>query len=757
MGKKGVSDADRSSFANAIAVWHMDDLNDSVGKNSALTIHGDVKVGVELTGMDREASLKRGGDGRVAEFNGGYLSAGQGVDGELNLTGKEMTMCIRLRDPSGAWDAPLFGKYDGDKGASYHLYGMDGASKPFYAIPGKEHKVDTPFYDLFAEGAGPKAISGNSGIVEFVWGTEPRQDIVDGLTRGGCGDPMLEEARNGVMKVNFPVAWIGPTDWHDLVVRFTGPKLDLFIDGVLVDEEFPIGSLRQNAAPFLIGAAFQNGEIKAGFHGLVDHAALWNRALSNEEIVALSGGSDEVAQRTTEILGEESDRLQYWRPRGHNTRAGDCMPFFHDGVYHLYYLVVRRNHHGKWQSGHGGLQIDHASSTDLVHWKHHPMAIPISEQWESWWGTGDFVYHGGTYYTFQKVPSMLKEFDCGGIHLATSPDGIHFTKHDKKPFLPGFDCDLHEDKETGIFHLLTGGKQTSDGRPTIKRFFSCDLMNWEEAEEPFIVTDARFNISICPHLFEWNGWYYFMAGFTESSGVWLSHDLFGPWTLHKPHKLDFLAVPKTAPFTGDRRIFAGFLEDRGWGGNLVFRELIQHGDGALGTKFPPEMVPISGEAMDLTFKSLTPGASGSGRTIQIRASDSFERGMVTGVPRDVRITLNVAPRADASCFGLCMRGSDNCEKGCELRFEPSKQRVQFAIPHQEQMEDDWRTTSTDVEGLDQPFTLDIILKDDIVDVCIDNRRTMVTRYSDLHGDRLFFFGQNADVSFDSVEIRPLSA
>ena len=79
---------------------------------------------------------------------------------------------------------------------------------------------------------------------------------------------------------------------------------------------------------------------------------------------------------------------------------------------------------------------------------------------------------------------------------------------------------------------------------------------------------------------------------------------------------------------------------------------------------------------------------------------------------------------------------------------------------------------TDVQGLDRPFTLDIVLKDDIVDACIDNRRgdlcsnlrraaidnrrTIVTRYWNPRGDRLFLFAQNADVAFDSVEIRPLS-
>ena len=746
-------------FEDAIAVWHMSDLSDSAGDNSALTVVGDVRMGVELTGKDREASLRRGGDGRAAVFNGGYLSAGQGADGELNLTGQEMTMCIRLCDPSGAWDAPLFGKYGGDDRASYHLYCIDGGSKPFHGVVFQGRKAHTPYYDLFGDEGGPKAIQGTTAMVEFVWGTTPRQDIIDGLVRQGCGDPLLEEARKGVMKVNFPVALIGPEDWHDVIVRFTGPKLDLFIDGVLADEEFPIGSLRQTAAPCLIGAAFQGGEVIAGFRGLVDHAALWSRALSDDEIVALSGGADEVARRDQAILGEQSDRMQYWSPRGHNARAGDCMPFFHDGVFHLYYLIVRRNHHSKWQSMHGGLQIGHASTTDLIHWTHHPLAIPVTEQWQSWWGTGGFVYHNGMYHTFQKVPRMLKECDYGGIQMATSRDAVHFDVQEPHPFLPGTDCEIFEDEESGLFHLITLGERRDDGHTSLKRYYSSDLLDWQEAEQALLVTDSRFNPDICPHLFEWNGWYYLMAGGpVPLSGIWMSRHPFGPWTLQRPVRLDLLAVPKTAEFTGGRRIMAGFLEDRGWGGNLVFRELVQHADGSLGTKFPPEMIPSSGEPLELGFESKSSGATRDGQAVQISAPNGCAAGVLTGVPNDARITLDVLPKAGSGGFGLRLRSSSGNEQGCELRFEPAEQRVAFSVPHRDHGQLEFNTSDAaigDVQGLDRRFTLDIVLRKDIVDACIDDRRTIVARDWDPRGHRLVLYARDADVIFKSIVICPL--
>jgi beta-fructofuranosidase len=45
--------------------------------------------------------------------------------------------------------------------------------------------------------------------------------------------------------------------------------------------------------------------------------------------------------------------------------AGDCMPFYHDGTFHLFYLQDENHHQGN--GGLGGHQWAHASTTDLVH------------------------------------------------------------------------------------------------------------------------------------------------------------------------------------------------------------------------------------------------------------------------------------------------------------------------------------------------------------------------------------------------------
>jgi hypothetical protein len=65
------------------------------------------------------------------------------------------------------------------------------------------------------------------------------------------------------------------------------------------------------------------------------------------------------------------------------------------------------------------------------------------------------------------------------------------------------------------------------------------------------------------------------------------------------------------------------------------------------------------------------------------------------------------------------------------------------------------TSLYDAEGLDRPFDLEVIVKEDLVDVCVDHRHTLIGRLAPADGNQVFLFGQNADVAMEKVEIRPL--
>jgi hypothetical protein len=61
----------------------------------------------------------------------------------------------------------------------------------------------------------------------------------------------------------------------------------------------------------------------------------------------------------------------------------------------------------------------------------------------------------------------------------------------------------------------------------------------------------------------------------------------------------------------------------------------------------------------------------------------------------------------------------------------------------------------DVEGLDRPFSVDIIRKDNIPDVSINNQRTLVNWVPNLSGDRVILFTDKGEASVSEITASPL--
>ena len=90
--------------------------------------------------------------------------------------------------------------------------------------------------------------------------------------------------------------------------------------------------------------------------------------------------------------------------------VGDCMPFFHDGTFHLYYLLDEDHHRAR--NGYGGHQWAHAASDDLIHWRHYPLAVPVGDEGEYDYlsiCTGSTFYHDGVYYAFYATRRLAED------------------------------------------------------------------------------------------------------------------------------------------------------------------------------------------------------------------------------------------------------------------------------------------------------------------------------------------------------------
>lgn len=441
--------------------------------------------------------------------------------------------------------------------------------------------------------------------------------------------------------------------------------------------------------------------------------------------------------------------LQYFKPQEEKYFAGDPMPFFHEGIFHVYWLLDY-NH---VPAGHVWA---HFSTADLQHWTHHPLALTITLPFEKSICTGSVIFHNGLYYAFYATrtqDSGRTEF----VSYAKSSDGISFIKQQPNPLIIApqeyesahfRDPHVFYDDSSKKFHMLiTTALQKADlekNRYCLLRYTSKDLIHWT-CQGPFYYTgsDKGFAYPECSDLFKWNGWYYLLFKIYGGTYYRMSHSLNGPFVAPPSDNLsnDYAMVLKTAPFGEQRRIAVGFIPSRAgnkddgqwtYGGNLVFRELVQKADGTLAAVFCEEMMP----AVD----------SGFHYEVQeeycVDSPDRFAYYALKNVPVNARIRMKVVPMGPNTSTGMLLRYS---ERGFyELSFDAAANKVNLG-----------NTSIERVKGLDVPFEVDVVMKHDIIDVCIDRRRCILNRCPEQKGNQLLLFVHNGKVSFKNLIIEKL--
>ena len=167
---------------------------------------------------------------KTARLENAYFDGGK----DWNTPGGAVTVYLRALAADGNWNSGLFAKRGGHDRVNFNLFSVD--------LPA------TPGADI---------------------GFEIRTD-------------------QGFFQTSFAVSQIDPAAWHDLVGRYDGNSIELACDGKVLARAPAAGSLVQNAEPILIGAETDNGQVVRPFSGEMEEAALWTRALTDEELRTLS-------------------------------------------------------------------------------------------------------------------------------------------------------------------------------------------------------------------------------------------------------------------------------------------------------------------------------------------------------------------------------------------------------------------------------------------------------------------------------------
>jgi hypothetical protein len=460
---------------------------------------------------------------------------------------------------------------------------------------------------------------------------------------------------------------------------------------------------------------------------------------------------------------QNSIKIQYFKPREADLFCGDPMPFFHNGTFHVFWLLDK-DHHGFFKNP-GFHQWAHVTSTDLVHWKHQPMAIEIDNENELSICTGSVFHHAGTFYAFYATRAPYPEINGNReyLSLATSADGVRFRKQPPLSFAyppKGYDARHFRDPfvffnpKDKLFYMLVSTAQEKFDYPQqegkIVFFQSPDMKSW--AFKGDFLTPAYARVPECADWFEWNGWYYLLFSVNGGTRYRMSRNPTGPWQVPAVDNLsnDWVFACKSAAFKQNRRIMVGFVpwregeRDNGrwlWGGNLIFRELQQAADGSLKVTFPEEMMPTTGEPVPLKLEK-TAGVSGSLASFTLKGDDSYIAIPLKNIPADARLTCTLLPKGWNMTYGLQLRKST--AGFYDLSFKPAQNQVDLA-----------GASVLGVPGLDKPIQLDIVMKGDIVDICVDGRRCVTNRCPEQRGDELLVYVHNGSLEVKGLEIKPL--
>jgi len=468
---------------------------------------------------------------------------------------------------------------------------------------------------------------------------------------------------------------------------------------------------------------------------------------------------------------QSTGNINYFKPKG-DLFVGDCIPFFHDGKYYLYWLLDSAHHRAL--GGLGGHQWALSLSDDLKTWKQYPVVLGIDEAWEKSICTGSVAYHAGKFYAFyatRLIDSVGKVNEQ--LSYAISNDGIHFVKQHPNPFYtsaPGYSKRNFRDPkvivdEDGTFHLFVASDQMD--APTVENgalvhLLSKDLKQWT-VSTPLIY--GQSDVPECPDYFLWKGWYYLIYGQAGNTFYLKSRKPYGPWEYPRYQALneDWVNVAKTAEFKDGRRIEAGWIPSRRdrqdgqgevFGGNIVLRELGQEPDGTLNIFWPAEAIPTAGPEISLTAHYMAPAEVGAMAdrltrkdgegAYTISSSGGLGAFFFKDIPLDCRISFDVEARGNIDDFGLFLRSDERGQHAYRLRFSPQDREVSLA-----------ESAIRAVEGLDRKMTVQIVMKGDIIDVCIGGRRCIVNRLYEQKGALLGFFAKHGTVAFSRIRVSPL--
>lgn len=329
-------------------------------------------------------------------------------------------------------------------------------------------------------------------------------------------------------------------------------RIELYLNGLLSDEEWPIGNRLFDTCD-----TFDSPE---DMH-VEDY--------------------EEPKNEQPSVLGEFFD-AEDWKPE-ENVFVGDCMPYVRGDEYHVLYLKDRRHHCSKWVMG--AHQWAHISTKDFKKWLIHPMAVEITDPSECSICTGSWIAHGGKeylYYTVRRGGNI-----AAPIRRSVSSDGYHFEKDASFGFIlpERYKRAVARDPKIilhdGLFHMIITTALAKEQRGCLAHFVSSDLENWQDTEQPIYISEDSTEPE-CPDYIVYGGRYYLVFSLKAKARYMVSDTPFGNWRMPKNPEIPCASVPKGAVWN-EKIVFTGYRgKTKGcYAGTMTFKSAVSDENGEL--------------------------------------------------------------------------------------------------------------------------------------------------------------------------------
>ena len=488
----------KTPFSDARYQWHF-------AANENLVVSGMVKTGVRLWGVERKASLARGGDGYVAEFNGGWLTIS---DTSLILFKDQpsFTLYLRVKSQNGPVQGTLM-MQQGPHRLNSGSFDITGWYMPFI----KRNHLG--FHGMITGGLSPNAGS-----------------YIAAVNMNMPGEPVPA--------------------WHDIILtKEKNSPLRLYSDGILVSvrpgssispgSRFPFAGI---ASPLTFGAAPDG---KNQFRGMIDHAAFWDRSLSKEEIANLTAAevNDNLEVKIPSKWDEQSlqkivgtgafpsetpinDRFNWFDeripgylteliqndphfPRYHLSIPGEVwnpIAFYHKGKHHLFLGWTSCGCFRYFDTSGEAIVWQHLVSEDLLTWTVMPMPMRAENQHEN-----------GTFFVNDQGEVVVFYYGAGSYQprmaVSHDPDLLTWDVYPDKVKIYGLPEDLkarHDPSavyKTGNTWFMTATTVRPGAKEAVLPLYRArnkELTEWDYAGTFFKSKDGR-PINECGQVFRIDG------------------------------------------------------------------------------------------------------------------------------------------------------------------------------------------------------------------------------------------------------------